>query len=328
VRQILRLAGLAVALLAMVLLPSAAAATFPGKPGRIVFNADGPGGTEVLYAVHPEGGHPRQITRPSAGCKHSRGWSDRLAEFSPNGGRIAYWHQDYCQRDAPTAGLWMARSDGSAARPIKLPFAPPDGVPGSFAFSADGRRIVVLVPDRRLQNPQVVVDLASGSVLSSHLWGPGSLWEYASIDWGRRGRVAIGGTRRGAIWTATARGGRRVLVTHRGGAYRVDVEPNFSPSGRSVVFVRVLSSFDQNDARFEIWRTSLRRPRHPKRLLSSREGLSSPVFSPDGRHIAFVTWDGLIRTISAAGGRAHTVVSTRSSVLQHIDWQALPPHRR
>jgi Tol biopolymer transport system component len=108
----------------------------------------------------------------------------------------------------------------------------------------------------------------------------------------------------------------------------VDVEPNFSPSGRSVVFVRVLISFDQNDARYEIWTTSVRRPRQPKRLVSSREDLLSPVFSPDGRHIAFVTRDGVIRMIPAAGGRPHTLRSTRSSALQQIDWQSLPRRRR
>src|SRR5215208_1753914 len=127
-KQILPLLVVGVALVVMVLLPGAAGATFPGKPGRIVFNADGPGRTEVLYTVDPEGGRPHQVTRPSAGCERSSGWSDRRAEFSPNGARIAYWHQDYCQRDAPTAGLWVARSDGSAARPIALPIALPDGV--------------------------------------------------------------------------------------------------------------------------------------------------------------------------------------------------------
>jgi hypothetical protein len=75
----LLLVVLAVALLVIVLLPGAASATFPGKPGRIVFNADGPGSTEVLYAVDPDGGRPRQLTRPSAACEHSRGWSDRRA---------------------------------------------------------------------------------------------------------------------------------------------------------------------------------------------------------------------------------------------------------
>ena len=77
---------LSIALTVMVLLPGAASATFPGKPGKIVFSADGPGSTTVLYTVDPEGGRPRQITRPSASCRRVRGWSDTAPEFRPTAG--------------------------------------------------------------------------------------------------------------------------------------------------------------------------------------------------------------------------------------------------
>ena len=225
--------------------------------------------------------------------------------------------------DEPVRDLLLARSDGSAVRKVAVP----DGVRGAFSFAPDGRRIVFLDAESGGPTPQVVVDLTSGSVISTHVWDDGSFWEYASIDWGLGGRVAIGGTQRGPIWTASPRGGQRERLgsPNRDGLEGQDIGPTFSPSGRSIAFVRSLSEL-QESVGYELWRTFARTPRRAKRLVTSREPLYSPVFSPDGRRIAFLTYDGVIRVVPSSGGRARTVVSIDYG-LPEIDWQPLPARR-
>lgn len=75
------LAVLSLALLA--LLPQAAQATFPGKPGVIVFNLDSGGlrGAGQLYAIQPWQTEPRQLT-----------WNefDSDPSFAPSGQRFAF----------------------------------------------------------------------------------------------------------------------------------------------------------------------------------------------------------------------------------------------
>jgi Tol biopolymer transport system component len=62
----------------------------------------------------------------------------------------------------------------------------------------------------------------------------------------------------------------------------------------------------------------------PRRLTNDVVGEYTPVWSPDGRYVAYTTWDddsgeGTIRRVSAGGGNA-TILSTAPAYYQQIAW--------
>ncbi len=98
-RLVLGVAAVAAALLA---LPAASSATMPGLNGRIAFNqlVPGEGGNELvgIWSMNADGS--------GAGRLSSLEGSDS-AIYSPDGGRIAFEHEEQ---------IWVAAADGSGAR--------------------------------------------------------------------------------------------------------------------------------------------------------------------------------------------------------------------
>ncbi len=89
------------AVVAALVLASAASATFPGKNGRLVYSTD----DAQLYSVLPTG---KGLRRISDGI-------DFGASFSPDGKSIAFSRQE---GESPLATIWTAAADGSGAHRV------------------------------------------------------------------------------------------------------------------------------------------------------------------------------------------------------------------
>ena len=333
----MRVAALATVMVAgwvtSLIVAAPALATFPGIPGRIVFDSGASGRTELIYDYDPRTQKRRALTQRPASCPKAW-WDDGGAEYSPNGKLIAYLHWDYCQGDDAHKSLWIMRADGSGQRELSSL----QGVEvwsGQIAFSPDGRRIAVL------SNPlppgaatQLLLNAKTGAVVHSYPWPPHSFGDHPELDWGTNGSLAIGWTRHGSIWAVPPRGGsfERLTFPQRHGPWSGgDLAATFSPSGRTVAFARTeaRNGFEEETlTRYGIWRTSTNKPHRARRLFVTRDyALFSPVFSPDGRQIAFVDLYGISVVPSSGGRPSRRLLRSRVGWDTRLDWQPVPRRR-
>jgi hypothetical protein len=68
-----RIASVATVTVAGLLLAAPAMATFPGRPGRIVFDAATVGRSELVYDVDPRTGKRRELTTGATAASMQRG---------------------------------------------------------------------------------------------------------------------------------------------------------------------------------------------------------------------------------------------------------------
>jgi hypothetical protein len=150
------------------------------------------------------------------------------------------------------------------------------------------------------------------------------------LDWSATGRIAAGLA--GRVFTLGPDGANR-----RGLARPLDAsdsEPDWSPSGTTLVYVRSGTHGYIGDGRAAqqaqgaqsvdysvVMRVSDRTGR-PTRRLRRNKWLFSPVFSPRGRHIAFHDKDG-IYIMGVDRGRPRRVLRLYDRI-EALDWQALP----
>lgn len=294
---------------------SVAQASFPGKNGRIAFVHDG-----GIYDVRPGGGGERELTREGDES------SDKPS-YSPDGRRIVMERDD--------AVIVMPARGGRGRTVANDWFSDP-------AFSPDGRRVVASAPYEGL------VSFDSRSGRSMRRFG-------RDVDeapaWSRWNRLAYTRVVKQAptdycefdigpdladIYVADGDGsGRRRLTTTFGSS-----DPDWSPDGRTLVFVRN-PSLDRRDmarTRADVraadsdcykpihtryrdveWETTDLYTvgadgRNMRRLI--RDG-HSPVWSPDGKRIAFVRGDW-IYTARADGSHRKRLVQGSSPAWQPL----------
>jgi WD40-like Beta Propeller Repeat len=289
----------------------------------------------ALPADHASGGAGRPGSRASRAHRHRRA-------SCPSAARLRRHELPPVRAEPPVGSLSRAfrRRGGASCRPQLRELVPchctatGKALPGRVR----GKPAVVLVrrPNLRSAVTQLLLDAKTGAVVHSYQWPPRSFGDSPEIDWGTSGRIAIAWTRHGSVWAVPPRGGSFEPITFPrspGPWSGTDFAVTFSPSGHTVAVSRTEgrrgSFLEEPPTRYGIWRTSTRKPHRARRVIVSRRWeLSSPVFSPDGRQIAFFDVYGLSVVPASGAGPSRRLLRTDGvSYDSSIDWQPIPRRR-
>ncbi len=225
----------------------------------------------ALFETDPVTGRTRQLTFP----KDENG-VDAGAAFSPDGRRLAFIR---CTSGGSVCGAYTMPPAGGTPETIATAL----GVTTGLTWTPDGR--AVLITSRRVGWSQLWLVDAFGSGRIEVVPAAGDDVHWAKLGRGPNGRVVYEQHQRDSnIWALEAGSGtgakfgeaRRVIASTR-----IDSSPQFSPDGRSIVFVSNRSGYD------ELWRADADGI-HESALTNLRmQSLGSPRWSPDGTRIAF-----------------------------------------
>ena len=100
------------------------------------------------------------------------------------------------------------------------------------------------------------------------------------------------------------------------GAVRVG-DPQLSPDGHTVAFVRTRTDLTSGKRNADIWSVAADGSAPPRELIAGEKGESSPRFSPDGRHVAFISSrDGApqVYVADAGGGTPRKITAAAMGV--------------
>ncbi len=258
---------------------SGAGRAFPGNSGEIAFVNDRTG-TPSIYAIESDGSLMRRIV-PNEPQGQYPAWS--------TGGKVVLFTVPVSGGPNPTYELWAMSAAGTGAR--RLLKESSSSVPMAAAWAPNAKSIVFYMDD------SLWVAKANGS--NARRLTVASFSD-GSPSWSRGGRIAF--DRDENIWSIGA-GGDRVRRLGEGST------PSWAPNGRRLVF----SAYPKNGNATDIY--VMKADGSGRRPLTSTPGVSEtqPVWSPDGRLIAYSADDGLY--VMNANG-------TKSRFVARKGWQA------
>ena len=101
-------------------------------------------------------------------------------------------------------------------------------------------------------------------------------------------------------------------------------DPQLSPDGAQVAFIRTTVDRDKNKSRAEIWMVPADASRPPRRFAGGSDSVGEPRWSPDGRQLAFVSdrkdETAQIFLIPADGGEAQPLTKMEHGAIQGLRW--------
>lgn len=276
--------GLAVALAALAgAAPSEAA--FPGRNGAIAYVYNGSSGDPAPIL------ELRGLAARAPGADEQRLLIEcRLTDGEPSGGDCTGTRYDapsYSadgRRIAFDAGRQLALMDADGSNLTLLPATTADD--GDPAFSPDGERIVFSGANERGGTDLYVRRLNGGQARAI-------VYDASQPAWSSRNQLAY--VRDGNIYRADPSGRRRRFVTS-------GILPDWSPNGRRLVLIRPHPNltFAGLTGRLYVVGANGR----GLRRIGSRDDVSHPVWSPDGRFMAFDGFDLGVHTKRLGSRRA------------------------
>jgi Tol biopolymer transport system component len=258
-------AGLILCLAGLALAPSAPA-TFPGKNGKIAFVHTERGGLPEVYTMRPDGSHELHRANGLAPA------------FSPSGRKVLFSRRG-------TNYLSTIRVNGT--RRHRIPHTS-RGFGGSFA--PGGKKIVF----SRARRNNIDTDLYTIRIDGSHRKRLPQGRYGLDPQFSPNGRWIVFRKGGGLCHICLVRPngtGLRTVTDHTTGAID-DYSPDFSPNGRRIVFTR---ETDRDDGQPTSGIYTIRKDgTHLRRVFEAANNnvdhevfIGDPVFSPDGRKIAF-----------------------------------------
>jgi len=249
-----------------------------GRKIAIVSNPDADSTKSAIYVMNADGSGVQRLTTGSGGVSGAGGFgtfSYGSLAWSPDARLIAYVGGDY-----GNLGIFVTNADGSGnlrrlARNVHGNFAPP-------AWSPDGRRVAFV--GQRRGNVDIYVVNTDGT-------GQRRLTSSAGRDskptWSPDGR-RIAYESRWQVYVMNADGSGQRRLTNNGGR---NFAPAWSPDGKRIVFERRRVGRERygtcpgcgNATTFEVY--VMNADGSDARKLA--QDAAQPVWSPDGRKIAF-----------------------------------------
>jgi TolB protein len=317
---------IAVPLVAVLTLPGAAEATFPGENGRIAFSGCGPEHCGVI-TVNADGSARTQITHN----RFTDTFCDRSGCYQVPGQDVGpHWSADGRQLTFSREGdIYTVRADGSVLTQLTATHA----LEYDPAWSPDGRRITFTQsPGGNVAQPFVmnsdgtqVTPLAA--VGDSPDWSPdGSTIAYVVPNPNPNNPTAYNYFRDAHLINPDGTGDRAITASEEPALFGYD-DPSWSPDGRRIAVTGAeLQSRDCCRRDNDIWVMNANGSERTNLTPSTPgEDNAQPVFSPDATKIAAQRNVGLI-VMNADG----TDVSDVSLLGEggDPDWQPLPGPQR
>lgn len=241
--------------------------------------------TAAIAVLTPDGDERRRVLE-APGTIHGVAWSPRAEELAFV--RVAaetHWT------------LETVRADGSGRRTLARRESDRVFEPGP-AWSPDGTQIGY-APGIDV----VVVSVARGAALRTFdgAWAPRFSPDGRSLLVGRRGAL-VALPLDGEVSTMVASG-------------LIDAHAAWSPTSEQVAFSGVTL---EGDRRYHVYLT--RFGSHRLRLVADKAASTAPAWSPDGRSLAYATWDGEIVLLEPATGDARELTRIAGAEIRDLAW--------
>ena len=265
------------------------------------------------------------------------------AQISPDGGRVAFVVTEVDREsDGYRSTIWLAEGDGSAVRPLTFgqrldnqPRWSPDGRLLAFTSNRGGVMQVYLLPLDGGE-PRLLTTIARG--VSEFAWSPrGDSVAFTSktggMDQTSSGPRVITTLKHKHNALGFSLGARYHLFVQRlvgGPAVQItdgdwdDTQPDWSPDGRTLVFVSARHDSRDRDNVQDLWLVPVEGG-EARCLTRSTGPVSAPAFSPDGRTVAYAGHDHVLDggghvsdlwTVAVASGEPDNLSATLDRSIQ------------